>query len=367
MRSNVKEQFLVSSFFTFFLIHSSQIGISILSFQNNISKDSKQDAWIAVIISGLSIHLLIWLIYRTLDEKHNDLISIHQFCFGKIIGNLLSILVLFYFLLSALTVFRTYIEVIQVWIYPNLQTWKLAILFGFMIFYLVSGGFRILTGFSFWSVIIPSILLIFIYFPLKHANPLLLQHMFNHSVKEIFKSAKAASLLYIGFEWLYMYYPFINNPKGSQKFAHVANLVSMILYTLIILISFMYFNQETLQHVHSATLSMTKIVKLPFIERFESIFIFIWLLEILIPICLPLWACTRILKRISKNFKPKISLVFFIIILIIGSCYIKDMKKLPLLTNFVSKIGFYFMYLYIPLLFLIKLFKSHAIKLLSRN
>ncbi|MES9684023.1 hypothetical protein CN514_24490 [Bacillus sp. AFS001701] len=367
MRSNVKEQFLVSSFFTFFLIHSSQIGISILSFQTDISKNAKQDAWLGVIISGLSIHLLIWLVYRTLDENHNDLISIHQFCFGNIIGNLLSILVLFYFLLEAFTVFRTYIEVIQVWIYPNLQTWKLALLLGFMIFYLISGGFRLLTGFTVWGVILPSFLLIFIYFPLKHANPLLLQPMFNHSVKEIFICSKTASLLYIGFEWIYMYYPFIKNPKSSLKFAHLANLVSTIIYTVIIIITFMYFNQETLEHMHSATLNMTKVVKMPFIERFEYIFIFIWLLEIIPPICLPIWACTRILKRMSNNFRPKISLVCFIIILIIGSCYIDDMKKLPVVSRSVSKIGFYFIYIYIPLLFLIKLFKSHVIKLLSKN
>jgi len=368
VKNIVKEQFLVSTFFTFYLVHSSQIGIGILSFQREVSKNAQQDAWLSVIIAGISIHILIWLIYQTLDEKHNDLVAVHDFCFGQVIGNILSILVLFYFLLSAFAVFRTYIQIIQVWVFPTIKTWQLALVLGVMIYYIVSGGFRILTGFSVWGVIIPAFLLLLLYFPLRYMNPRLLMPVFNHTVKDILLSTKASVLLFVGFEWIYMYYPFIKGAKKSQKWAHLANGISTVLYLIVLVVSFMYINQDTLQHATWATLFMTKIIELPFIERFEYIFIFIWILVIIPTLCIPIWACTRILKRItnSSHFKPKISLAFFIIVMIVAATFIENFVEVDKLGKFISNAGFYFLYIYIPFIFLMKLFRHQLTKMLSK-
>jgi spore germination protein (amino acid permease) len=353
----VKDQYLVSSFFTFFLIHSSQIGAGILGFQTYISKDARQDAWIPLLIAGGTIHLIIWLLYRTLDEEHNDLVAIHHYCFGKIIGNLFSLLVMIFFLFETLTVYRTYIEIIQVWVYPYIKTWQLGIIFALVMYYFVSSGFRVLTGFSFWGVILPSILLITLYFPLQHAKPLYLFPMFEHSLKDLFLSFKASTYLFLGFEWILLYYPFIKDRERSSKYAHLGNLYSTILYLVAALVSFVYFNQEVLQEIPWATLQMVKIVMFPFIERFEYIFIFLWLLVIISPLCISIWACTRIVKRITP-VHPKVILITLLCIVLVSASGIKDWDQVEMLGGITSSTGFYFIYLYLPLLFLIKQFKK---------
>jgi spore germination protein (amino acid permease) len=357
----VKEQFQVSAFFTFFLVHASQTGIGILNYQADVSKYAEQDAWISLIISGVSIHLILFVIFKMLDPHKNDLVAVHDHCFGKVLGSALSILTLGYFWLASFTVFRAYIEVIQVWVYPTIKTWQLSIIFGAVMYYIVSNGFRVLSGFSFWGVILPSFLFVLIYFPMKHMNYIYLLPAFSHPISDLLLSAKASTLLFLGFEWILMYYPFIKDSSKIPKWAYFGNLYTILVYLIVTFISFLYFNQEVIQHLPWPTLMMLKIVHFTFLERFEYIFIFIWLLVIIPPMCISMWACTRIVKR-TFSIPPKGSLLFLILLSIIASISLKDLESVDKVSNIASNVGFVFIYIYIPLLFITKQIKDRFSK-----
>ncbi|WP_261133367.1 spore germination protein [Bacillus sp. Marseille-Q3570] len=352
MEQKSKEKYLVSTFFVFFLIHSSQTGIGLLSFQNTIFENAGHDAWISVIITGLSLHIILWMILQMVRNPTKDLLKIHQILFGDKIGNFLSVIVIGYFFLLALTVFRTYIEAIHVWVFPMIKTWELGIGLACLIIYIITGGFRTLTGISFLGVILPSLLLVTLYFPLQYANFRNLMPVLNHSILEIAQSSKASSLIYIGFETLLIYFPFIKYPSKSAKWAHGALAYTTFLYLLVTLLTFVYFSQGQLKHILWPTLVMTKIVEMPFIMRFEFIFIFTWLLVILPAVCIPIWCCTRILKKITK-IKPRKSLYTIMSLILLSSILIDDRLKVDALGKFASETGFYFIYSYIPLLFII--------------
>lgn len=361
MGVKVKEQFQVSTFFTFFLIHASQTSVGLLNYQSIISKNAQQDAWISLIMTGVSIHIVLFIIFKLLDQKNNDLVAVHHYCFGKILGNILSLLVLIYFLSSNLTIFRTYIEIIQEWVYPTIKTWQLSIIFGLTLYYIVSSGFRNIAGFSFWGVIIPSFLFGLIYFPMKHMDFTYLLPAFSHSIKDLLQSAKASIMLFLGFEWILMYFPFLKGSSKVPKWAHIGTFYSLFIYLIITFVSFLYFNQEVLQHIPWATLMMVKIVQFSFVERFEYIFIFIWLLVILPPLCISLWSCSRIAKR-TFSIQPKVSIGIFLFLIGVTSISLKEFENIDKLTNFNGNVGFYFLYIYIPLLLVIKLIKNGFIK-----
>ncbi|MGM0827685.1 MAG: GerAB/ArcD/ProY family transporter [Bacillota bacterium] len=363
MNVKVKKNFQVSAFFTFFLIHSSQTGIGILNFQSQVIKGAEQDAWISVIITGVTTHIILYIIFKLLGGGTNDLVAVHHYCFGKTMGNILSLLALVYFWLASLTVLRAYIEVIQIWVYPTINTWQLCLVFGLTFYYVVSSGFRTLTGFSFWGVILPSFLFFLIYFPMKHTNIIYLLPAFSHSLSELFVSSKAYSLLFLGFECILMYFPFIrrSNNKTISKWAYLGNLYTIIVYLIITLISFLYFNQDVLRHLPWPTLMMVKIVKFSFLERFEYVFIFIWLLVVISPICISMWACTRIVKR-SFSIPPKVTLILLLIAEMIASISFKDFKSIDHLTNFTANVGIGFVYVYLPLLLIIKMLKNNFLK-----
>ncbi|MFC6040728.1 GerAB/ArcD/ProY family transporter [Paenisporosarcina macmurdoensis] len=352
MPTAIKERFLVSPFLVFFLVHTIQIGIGVLGFQRYIAKSAGYDAWIAVLAFGLIVNLLIWMIYSIMKKGKGDITVIHRDLFGKWIGGLFSLFFLVYLLFFAITVLRTFIEVIQVWMFPDLKVWSFSLLFLLLTYYVVSGGFRTVAGVSFFGVILPLYLLLTIWFPLEFADFRNLLPIFDHSIKEIAISTKASALSFLGFETLFIFYPFIKQPEKSQKWAHFGALFTTFFYLLVTVVSFAYYSEKQLEGTVWATLSMWKIVEMPFVERFEYIGIATYALVILPNICLAIWSSSRGVKQLF-GVTQHTALIVLLVITFVVNCLLTDRSSVDMLNTNVSKIGFYFIFLYIPFLYFI--------------
>lgn len=353
-----KENYLVSNFFVFFIIISSQNGIGLLGFQNLIAKNAKHDGWIVVLFMGISLHIVLWFIYKILQGDNKDIITIHNEFFGKLFGNIITIFISLYFFGVTITVFRTYLEIIQVWAFPSVSIWELGILMLIIIYYIVSGGFRVVTGICFLFALIPSILFLFsLYFPMKFSNINNILPIFNLSFIDFMKAFKESSSIFFGFETLLIYFPLLKNGHNSKKWANIALIFTTILLTSVALVSLTYFSIGQLVNSKWPTLEMTKIIELPFVERFEFIFIFSWLAVIIPTISLYLWSICRIYKKLF-NIKPRITLINALALILVFTFIIDNYLKLDLLRNYVSQLGFNFVYLYIPFLFFIKVIRG---------
>lgn len=363
MNNQVNESLTVSPFFLFFLIHGTQTGVGLLSFQSKIIKGAEQDAWISVALVGFSYHLIVFLMYSVLkNSKNGDVMSVNQQLFGSWFGNILNIIFYGYTILIVSIVVRTYLEVLTTWVFPHIPLWILSLVILIVITNIVLGGFRVVTGICFWGVVIPTLLLFTIYFALKYAYWTNLLPIFSHSFHDYFISAKESNLTFLGPEFLLIYFPFIKNNKSSQKWVHIGLGYSTILYLVITILTFVYFSHGQLEHTIWPTLIMTKIIRFSFIERFEYVYIFTWLLVILPPCCVALWSGVRILKE-SFHFKPKISLwlsliiVQTIVVLIKSSIGIDKIEKLILVLS--SSI----LLCYLPILYIL----TKIIRLVNKN
>lgn len=348
---------MISGFFVFFLFHASQSGIGGLGSRNILFKDAEQDAWISVLILGLSLQLILWMIYKMLGNPAKDVVDLHQIIFGRFLGNAVSLLMIGYYFMVALYVFRTYIDIVQVWVFPNIATWELAVIFICLIYYLVSGGFRVLTGIALFSVVIAFLLYFLIYYPIRFGNTTHLMPVWNHSVSDLLKSSKASYGIFIGFEALLVYFPFIKSVEKQAKWAHLGLLFNTLQFAGLTVSNLLYYSQGLLKNTLYPTLTVTKIVEFEFIERIEFIFIFCWLIIFIPSLCLSLWSCTRIMKRVT-NLNPRISLLLILIIFFIVTVQINEKIKVDELGSYAIAIGFYFVYAYIPLLFILYLIRS---------
>lgn len=358
MPSKVKKTVLISPFFIFFLVHSSQTGIGMLSIQLDLAKEAGYDAWIGLLLSGLVLHIILFIMFKLLDHsREGDIFSLHRDCFGNIIGNTLSIVLLAHFLLLVTTVFRSYVEVLQVWAFPTITAWELTLIISVIVYYIVSAGFRVITGMTFFSTIVPLILLFLLIYTLKYGQFTNLMPILNHDTLDILKSMKVSILAFLGFESLLIYLPFIRSNNKVKKWAHLGLLFTTITYTTLTIITFAFFTEGQLLNLTWPTLHMTKIVRIPLIERFEYIFIFSWLVVILPPICLSIWSVVRGFKVIL-NFKPSYTLLGTLILVNISNLLIKDMDSNELLYKITSEIGFYLLFAYVPLLYVFVLVRS---------
>lgn len=353
MKQAIQERFLISPFLVFFVIHATQVGVGALNFQRPLMKEAGQDAWMAVLMAGLSAHVLIWLMYRLLSHlpSGGDLVSLHEQYFGRWIGGVLSLGFLFYYALAAFMVLQSYIEVIKVWVFPLMGAWQFSLMFLLMTYYVVSGGFRVVVGLCVWGVVIP-LLTIFpmVFFPLEYAQYRNLLPVFDHSFGQLAKASKEMVLPYLGFEMLLMYYPFLKQAPSSQKWAHAANVFTMFIYFVLILISIVFYNKEQIQHITWPTLTMAKIPEVPFIERMEYIVISIYVLVVLPIIAVSIWAATRVIKQLFA-VQQRRSLPVLLACLFVGGMFFQEKTHIEQLTEWTAKAGFYLVAVYVPLLY----------------
>ncbi len=64
-QAGVNEKYKVSPFYVFFLVHSIQTGVGVLSFQRVLAKSTGTDGWISILLAGLIVHIMIWVIYKS--------------------------------------------------------------------------------------------------------------------------------------------------------------------------------------------------------------------------------------------------------------------------------------------------------------
>ncbi|MFS0892292.1 GerAB/ArcD/ProY family transporter [Peribacillus frigoritolerans] len=353
----VKENRQVSPFFAFYLIHSMQIGVGILGFEHYLVKSSGQDSWIAIIIPGLSTSIIIWMSYQILNNGNGDITIIHKELFGKWIGNILSLGFVIYLLAFMVTITRTYVEVIQVWMFPQLNTWYMVMILLALTYSFVTRGFRVVTGVAFFSVIFGLPLVLLKWFPLQEGSLTHLLPVMNHSVGEIFSGAKTMTLNYLGFETLFFFYPFIKTAKKSQKWAQTGHSFSILIYLITGIVSLLYFSQSQLKETIWATLTLWKIIDLPFIERFEYAGISIWLFVVLPNLCIIMWSTSWGVKQVTR-IKQRHGLVLLLGITFIVCIMFSSRTQIDLLNTYTGVAGTIMVYLYIPFLYVFQLIQS---------
>lgn len=335
----------------FYLIASVQVGIGILSFQSEINKHAGHDAWMSVIIAGVCIHVMIWMMYSVLKGINGDLVDVHKRLFGRIAGAFFTIFFSFYLILGSTVVIRSYLEVVQVWMFPQMKIWSILLVILPLVFYIICGDFRVVVGVCFLGFVVPAFLTVTFLFPLQYSNMNLILPIFDHSIKDIWLSANEAVLGFIGISTLMIYYPFIKDKERSSKWAYLGNFTTTFIYLIVTLVTFMYYNQDQLSLIKWPTLDIWKIIELPFVARFEYMGVSTWFLVILPTLTLFLWAASRILYRQFHVSQHKLSVIFLIII-IIACVFLQTREDIEQITKVFSLLGRVVFYIYIPLLFL---------------
>jgi spore germination protein (amino acid permease) len=355
MKNPVDEKHQISPSLIVPLLYVSMVGVGVLNFQRELAEHAGYNAYISVVLVGISINIILWMIYNILrsNQEHLDVTAINKSCFGKIAGNLINFAIVLYFCVGAYMEFRAYIEVIQVWVFPSMNMLLLCTILLLLIYYTVSGGVRSVTALSFFGLlititfIIPENLLV-----LPYTHPLNMMPLFNHSITDILLSSKYMIYQFMGFEALLLFYPFIKSPAKSQKWAHLTVVFVTLMYLMIIIITFMYFSEGQLLQIFWPTLNMLKIIEGPVLQRVEYLAISMWLIKILANISLNLWAACRGMKNVFQ-IKPRASLLAFLVVILILEYFVKEPNIFQWISEFYLDAGLYFIYGYIPLMFVV--------------
>lgn len=329
-----------------FTIASMQVGVGLFGFQRYIYKEAGHDAWISVILAGLASHLAMWAILRSLRHyESTDIFGIHRDVFGKWLGGLLNLVFMAYSAYSIVVVSRTYIEAVQSWVFPDFPTWLLTLLLLVLVGYGIYGGIRVLVGICLISFVCQIAVTPLLYYPLKYAQWNYLLPFLEATPTELLQAAKSMSFTITGFELILVYFPFVQNKKLAGRYTHIGLAITTLYYLAVTLTTIVYFSgPQLLKHIW-ATLSLLKIIQLPFLERLEYIALPLWMFVVLPGILLPAWSVTRGLKRMWA-IQQKKSLYAVCLIVFIVSLLFKNRYQIDRMNSFMSIFSFCLAFVY---------------------
>lgn len=360
MRNEISDKYLVSPYFVSILLYVSMVGVGILNFQRKLIVYAGYNAWISVILTGISMHIILWMMYKMLSSTNNgqEIITLNKTLFGNVFGNIFNSAVVLYFVYGAFVKFKLYLSLIQVNLFPVMNILPMSISIALIIYYTLFGGFRSITGISFWATlisfasIIPQVLL-----TLPFLHPLNLLPLLNHSATDIFLSSKSMVFEYLGIETLLIFFPFIKTPAKSQKWAHSMVIIITMIYLMFFTIAIMFFSEGQLRHTIWPTMDMLSIFEVPLLQRLEYFFISIWFVKMIAGICIYLWVACRGMKS-AFHIGQRNSLIVFLIAIVTMNYFIKDQRSIEWVSNLYSPVGFYFIYAYIPFMFVCVLIRK---------
>ena len=354
----INQKDMINAFLLFFIIHTTQVGVGIQGFQRIVFQDAKHDAWISVLLAGLFTHIIAIFMLKTLEMySSNDLYGIHLDIFGQWIGNFLNCLYILYCTTAFFTVIKNYSEVIQTWVFPNLQSGFISATILLLVIYTFTGGLRVIVGVSFCSFVLSIWLFPMLVFPMEYTQTRSLLPILESNLIDILKGAQSMTFTIVGFEILNVIYPFVKEKEKVKKHLHLGLLVTTLMYLSIMLVALTFFSEGQLNKTIWATLSLFGVIKLPFIERFELIAVCYWLLIILPNLCLYLWAAYRGTIRLVKVDGTKFAWIFAIIIFV-ASIFVQTRTQINTLNDYFSQVAFYTVFTYPIFLYVFALLKK---------
>jgi spore germination protein (amino acid permease) len=334
-----------------FIIHDAQVGVGLPGYQRFVYQIAGHDAWITVLIAGIVTQLVVWLMIKTLAKFENkDLYDIHLLVYGKSLGYVANLIYLVYFLFATIIVMRNYIEMIQVWLFPNAPQWVLALLITSIVFYGVNGGLRTIVGACFSFVTLTVWLIFLLYFPLKYAEWTRVLPLLETDLKHLSKGVISMSFTMAGFEILYFIYAYAKDKSKVQRYSQIGLMSVTLVYTAVMFVSIVFYSGGELLKTDWATFTMLKIIKFPFLERFEYIGVSLWLLVIVPNLLMYSWAATKGLKR-TFAWKQKYWLYVFMGAAWIACSLIDSRIQIDRINNLFARLAVYIVYVYPVVLF----------------
>ncbi|MCO7124906.1 spore germination protein [Sporolactobacillus shoreicorticis] len=340
---------------TMFIIGMMQIGVGLLSFQRIAALNSAQDAWFPVLLTGASTLIIMGVIFRLLENEKpygtQELFSMHKRFFGTIVGNALNVVAIAYQFMVGLVFLRAYIEIINVWIFPKLSPLAFSFIFSVIIWYLVMGGFRAITGIFYLSFIyiLPLNLVDFYLIGDSHLSNLLpmLEHMPYDYLQSFFKMIPC----YLGFETILFYYPFLKRPKEAKQWAMFGLTLTTSVYVTLCILGTVYFSHGELMTQVWPIISFWKSIHFPLFDRFEYLGMILWIWALIPSFALGTWVVSRGIREITGYIKQKYALIFVFLLNILFCTIIHNRLQINLILHYLSYVGFGFLYIYIPFLF----------------
>lgn len=295
-----------------------QIGVGILTLPSILTQEIHSLGWASVLIAGIIMQGIVFLYYFALnDSRESSFFEYLENLTGRVISRIIIFVLLMYFMGASSSILRSFVEIINIWIYPKTPTLILVILLWVCMFYLATSKAASIARLSQFFFILVLLLLSLLLWHLQKFNYNFLRPYSDVELLSLLRGSWQASLSLIGFELIFLLYFRLKKKNDLLRILTISNWITISLYLYVVIISTVLFPPEKLEKIIWPTLSLYKLIEFRFIQRLEYIVVLVWIPLIVITTGVYLWAAfksTKFLFKIKKDYHSYF-IAFFVLLL----------------------------------------------------
>ncbi len=317
-----------------------QTGIGVITLPSVLAKEVGQDGWISLLIAG-SIAILFSVLFTVLLERYSDkgIFDINQMIFGKAIGTVWNVLLIFYLLLAAARGIRIFTTFLRLTVLPLSPVWAVSPFIMLPSIYLVWQGLKYVCRFKYVSILSYIIFLILIALMMGDARTSFLLPIGEAGMAQILSSIQISFRAFIGLELIVFLFPEITDKKNAFKWHITASLISTLFFVIVVASSTAIFGISFLQIQIIPLFNIARSYNAPILERVDLYIIALWFVVMGCSMRAYMFTAYYGLEKVFKLKKTKLSLGIYFAFLVLLSRMPRDINEAFMLLDITSYIG----------------------------
>lgn len=326
------------------MIINYMLGAGILTLpRTTVEAVDTPDVWISIIISGVII-MIIGFIMVTLCRRFPGK-TVFQFVpeiTGKWIAMFISMAIILYFLIISAFEVRVLAEVTNLYLLERTPTWAIVMGFMWIGIYLISGGLNAIV--RLFEIILPITIVIFVIaillsskvFEINNLRPVL-----GEGFMPVIKGLKPSLLAYTGYEIMLVIMAYMKSPEKGFKSVIWGTAIPTMIYlvTVIMVVGSLSINGMKTRTWPTLDLMRSFEIQGLIFERFESLLLVIWIMQIFSTFTVTLHAasigCAQLFKR-----KEILGAMFILVSIIYFIAFLpNDVNQTFALGDFLGKVS----------------------------
>lgn len=303
--SKVESNLLSTNQFAKILMFS-MIGMGILSLPNDMVKGAKWEGWITAIISSIyPLYIVFMAAFLSKKQPNENILILSKKYLGNILGTIMNIIFLFIFIFYFTTEVVGASDLLRTYIVRFLNNYKFTIIFIALSALTAYRGLKLISQMSeivFYCLIIIGLTTLLALYRGSYLNvmPIISGEMFN-----VIKGITDGFYSYVGIEIILLIYPRIQDKNKVMSSSVKAVLITSVVYTWITFTAIYYLGVSTIKKTIWSTLYVIESLRLPLINNFRLVAMFLWTILSITDASLFYYSSTLIVKDCIKSLSRK--------------------------------------------------------------
>ncbi|WP_419877638.1 GerAB/ArcD/ProY family transporter [Brevibacillus centrosporus] len=262
-------------------LFAAMVGVGILNLPETVGAKAGVDSWIVIFEAGfLAMVAVSIMAYLGNRFPGKSIIHYAPTLIGKMLGTIVLLAFLLYFLMFVGTVVRISADVTKLFLLDLTPVEVIIIGMLTISSYLVLHGVNAIARFNeFIQPLALLLLLIVLTQTIRDTDFGRILPVLGDGIQPLMHALPSTFFSFMGFEILLFIQPFMEQPRGAQRAALVSIGATMILYVIVTILCIAVLGKSEVTLVEYPTLAIIKNIEVPgaFIERLDSIMMMVWI------------------------------------------------------------------------------------------